>query len=205
MTDLIPAKQSAEQALAYAKSAREYIGYKVEIPNDAAYLSAGTFLQGVEKQIADIEAQRTSWTKPLNQVVKSINAFFKPARDEWELMSTDVRQAMVTYKLAQEQAKLAAQEQARQLQLTAPVTGVGEAAQQYQMLMGFVGAPPVKAAGIAEREVWEWSVVDASAIPREFLCVDEKKVAAYVAEHKGTTSIAGIAVQKSGGLTVRKA
>jgi len=43
-------------------------------------------------------------------------------------------------------------------------------------------------------EVWKWEVVDAAAIPREYLVPDEKRIAGVVRVMKGETRIPGVKV-----------
>lgn len=51
-----------------------------------------------------------------------------------------------------------------------------------------------KVSGISTREVWLFDVVDAAAVPREYLMVDESKIRKVVGALKGDTCIAGIRV-----------
>lgn len=46
----------------------------------------------------------------------------------------------------------------------------------------------------ALRTYWKWELLDAAQVPREFLTVDERKVNAFVREHKGEGKIAGIKI-----------
>jgi hypothetical protein len=51
-----------------------------------------------------------------------------------------------------------------------------------------------KVDGVSHRENWKFEVIDANAIPREYLSIDEKKLGAVVRALKGSTRIAGIRV-----------
>nr|WP_294525808.1 hypothetical protein [uncultured Rhodopila sp.] len=51
---------------------------------------------------------------------------------------------------------------------------------------------PVKAAGMGFGEAWEFEIIDAAAIPREFLKVDEAKIGQYVRAMKQSAKIAGV-------------
>lgn len=49
-----------------------------------------------------------------------------------------------------------------------------------------------KIAGLSYREVWRYRIVDATQIPREYLAVDEQKIAGVVRATKGTITIPGV-------------
>src|SRR5690606_37870114 len=48
--------------------------------------------------------------------------------------------------------------------------------------------------GTAKRVDWKFEIVDASLIPREYLCPDEKKIGAIVKGFKDATNIPGVRV-----------
>lgn len=54
--------------------------------------------------------------------------------------------------------------------------------------------PKVSAAGTSVRKNWKFKIVDASAIPREYLIPDEKRIGEIVRANKDATDIPGIAV-----------
>lgn len=51
-----------------------------------------------------------------------------------------------------------------------------------------------KVTGISYRDVWRFRIVDATNIPREYLCVDEPRIGGVVRAMKGATNIPGIEV-----------
>ena len=51
---------------------------------------------------------------------------------------------------------------------------------------------PPKVAGISTREVWKFEIVDANAIPREYLVVDEARIRKVVQALKGDAKIPGV-------------
>jgi hypothetical protein len=55
-------------------------------------------------------------------------------------------------------------------------------------------AETTRLAGVSYREVWRFEVMDAAKVPREFLCVDEKAIGAYVRAKKGAAQIAVVRV-----------
>ena len=51
-----------------------------------------------------------------------------------------------------------------------------------------------KAEGTSVRTFWKYEIVDEAVIPREFLCVDDKALGAYVRQEKDSASIPGVRV-----------
>jgi hypothetical protein len=60
-----------------------------------------------------------------------------------------------------------------------------------------------KVAGAAVSTPWTYDILDESLIPREYLCVDRKKIAAVVKAMKGDTRIPGIHARPDTALSVR--
>lgn len=166
------------------------------IADEAAYEEAGRALLDMKAKIKVLEDQRKRWVDPLNQTVKSINAFFKPVVTEWENITESLKTAMVTY-----QQRIAAEKQqallaAGQMAAQGTVVGTGAQVQQYQALVALGAAPAPRADGISMREKWSWRVVDAAKIPREYLGIDVAKVNEAVRSGKGATAIPGIEVYR---------
>lgn len=55
-----------------------------------------------------------------------------------------------------------------------------------------VASPIAKANGVSTRKVWRHRVKDAGLVPREFLIVDDKKLAAYAAAMKEGARVPGV-------------
>lgn len=111
------------------------------------------------------------------------------ARKERERLEAERRAAEEAAKAAaaagDEEAAAAAQVQATVLAAEAEVV---------EHLAPAVVEAPVKLAGIATRQDWDFEITDEAAIPREFLIVDEKKVRAYVKAMKSDAKIPGVRV-----------
>ncbi len=160
------------------------------ISSDVEYTDAGQALVRLSKKIKAAEEKRLKWTEPLRAVVDDINATFKPAVEGWKTLVVTLKNAMTTYErqvnAQKQQALLVAAQAAQQGNF-----------QQAHAAAAFAGSEQVVAKGIGSRENWNWRVVNAAVIPREFLMVDEKKVNAFVGQWKGQTQIPGIAVERS--------
>lgn len=57
-----------------------------------------------------------------------------------------------------------------------------------------VGRPAPKVQNTSVRTFWRYEIVDEAAIPREYMCVDERAIGATVRTRKGSTSIPGVRV-----------
>ena len=53
---------------------------------------------------------------------------------------------------------------------------------------------PLKADGLARRQLWKYEVIDAAQVPREYLTVDHPKLGAVVRALKGAVQIPGVRV-----------
>lgn len=82
------------------------------IDSPAMYEVAAEDLQAVKKKAKDLEEQRTKLVAPLNQVVKDINAMFKPPAEFLAQAESTLKSSMLTY--SQEQERLRREEEARQ-------------------------------------------------------------------------------------------
>jgi hypothetical protein len=161
------------------------------------YLQAGQGLVELKSRWKVVEEKRTSLVKPLNDVVKSINAMFKPVLDQWDVTMDVVKRAMHDYQVREAEAQRKALEEAARL------AQQGQTGQEFTALVAQGSAIPVKAQGVSTRVMWRWRVVDAAAVPREYLCVDAAKVEALVKEHKEGAKIPGIEVYREEIMAVR--
>ncbi len=101
----------------------------------------------------------------------------------------------------EEAAKLAAKAAAIEERSAAKVDAL-------QMRAATVVAPVIqseapKVAGTSTREEWRWEVVDADAVPREYLVVDEVKLGRVVRALKGDAKIPGVRIYPVRGLAAR--
>lgn len=64
-------------------------------------------------------------------------------------------------------------------------------------------APPAQAKGVSTRRIWKHCIEDETAIPREFLMPDEKKIKRYVSAVGGNTKIPGVRVYSEAQVSAR--
>ncbi len=160
-----------------------------------------------------LEAQRVSLVKPLNDHVKFINGQFKDWMAPLESADQAVREKVLTYQ--REQSRIAAEAQAAEEErIRAEQARRAEEAEAANVPLApapppmteTLPAPPPKTTRSAlgtttTRKVWQYEITDAEAIPREYLAVDEKKIAAVV--RAGIRSIAGVRIFETEQLAVR--
>ncbi len=134
---------------------------------------AAKLLKEVKASYKSLEAQRTSVTKPLGALKKAIDGWFKPAKDALLAEEKFLKTVIADFVVAQEQARVA------QLQ-----AGNHEAALAIE--------PAVLPQGVRTTTTWQFEIVDASKIPREFLVPDAAAIQAHVAANKANSSIPGV-------------
>lgn len=88
------------------------------------------------------------------------------------------------------------------------IEAAAEKAEQLKMEAAITTAPIVNvpltiAKGISAREEWDFEIVDANAVPREYLMIDEKVIRAMVKARKGQTKIPGVRVFSRKNLAAR--
>lgn len=169
----------------------------LSISNAAEYLQAGQGLVEIKSRWKAVEEKRTSLVKPLNDVVKNINAMFKPVLDQWDTTMDVVKRAMLDYQVREADA------QRKALQAAATMAQQGQTGQEFHALVAQGSAMPVKPQGITSRVIWRWKVTDAALVPREYLCVDASKLDAVVKEAKEGVKIPGIEVYREEVMAVR--
>jgi len=208
MTDTVmtaqQAQEEAKNLLVMAQTVSAARG-DFEIQTEEQFLEVGNALREIQGRIKNVETRRKEWVDPLNKTVRSINGFFKPVVAEWETVVACFKRALTAYQRKKEEESRKALEEAAKIAADGNATGMTQDAQQYQALVAQGSALPPKAQGISTRESWKFRVTDASAVPREYLCVDEKKIAAVVKLSKGDTQIPGIEVYREDTVVVRSA
>lgn len=178
---------------------------------------ASDILSWIATSKKKLEGQRVGLVKPLNDHVKFINNQFKDWMAPLNDADSAVRSKMLTYQ--QEQNRIAAEaraveeeriraERAEQERLTAEAEESGEPIQPIQPPMP---APDVPAmpdrttrstlGTTTVRKIWTFEITNESAIPREYLVADEKKIRAVV--KAGIRNIDGVRVFEIDQLSVR--
>lgn len=131
-------------------------------------------------------------------------------REEQEKKAREELAARMEKERAEEAARL--QREADELAAAGKVAAAEEAqAAATEVAETPVYVPPVVVQsevpivrGVSGRKTWDFEIVDATKIPREFLMVDEQKIRGVVRAMKGQTQIPGVRAFESESLAFRK-
>jgi len=189
MTSLVPADVGpeaqgettrAQQAVAMVASIR------VQTTEDIAAVSP--LLQQIKGEIKRLEERKKAITKPLNDALKAVRDLFRPAEDALGQAEGHLKTEIGRAQLAIHEANRRAMEATQAALAQNDVRGAALASGSIQA----TEAP----AGISYREVLEFRIVDAAALPRGFLMPDERRIRAYITEHGAKASIPGVVIEK---------
>lgn len=167
MNDLTILNRDVEEVLS------ELASWEGDIRNAADYEETAIFLQrvkGLMKKVAEYyEADRKRQYEIYQAVLWEINSVTKPLSQAEASMKTAITRYHKTIS-----------------------NKIAEGADSTEIMAS--AFPDVK--GLSLVETWSHKVVDEAAVPREYLTVDEKKVAAEVKRMKGMTDIPGVTVER---------
>lgn len=181
------AQRMAQHAQRYVIEADNYV-----CEDRAQFLTGADQLRTIKGVSKQLEDKRLSVTKPLNDVIKTINDWFrgpKAALDQAERRYKDRMGAFEQIerrKLAEQQAeadrkaRLEQEELERRAQKAIDRGNTEKAAQLMiaaaEVQPAKAELAPVKAAGMSFGEIFDFEVIDAELIPREYLMVDLSKI-----------------------------
>lgn len=185
------------------------------IANQEQYETAGTVLKEVKSRYNELDKQRKSITKPLDDAKKAVMDLFKQPLSLLETAEKKIKGLMVGY--ADEQERKAKEEQLRLQRLAdaeaekerkkleakiarAEASGKLEKAEELEAQKDAIEAIDVPVIvpqaetqkGISYREKWSAVVVDEKLVPREYLIVNQSALDKVAAATKGSLSIPGV-------------
>jgi exonuclease VII large subunit len=174
------------------------------------YEAAANDLQKIKGALKRLQELRLSITRPMDEAKKRIMDLFRAPEQKLQNAELAIKRAMNTFitdqarereRLQREQEERARKERERlQKQAEkAAAKGQTEKAAELEHRAETVVAPTVqietpRVAGVQTREIWRFEIVDQSALPREYLMPDEKKIGGVVRALKGDTNIPGVRV-----------
>lgn len=177
--------------LAIASEQSELAGVAAEIAHfdvcdDDSLALAGELLVDVKTRQKRITEMKQSATRPMNEALKNIRAWFAPAEELLGTIEREVKNKVASYhtllEIERERATEAlGKEGATSAEVGAALTNLGAAQ-----------AP--KTAGVSMREVWDFEVLDMRAVPVGFLQVNEADVRRAIAN--GLHAIPGLRIFK---------
>lgn len=158
-----PAAEEAGQIRSIAEA------LSITTPAEAEF-AAGA-LREVAQRRDQLDAQRKRWVEPLKRVSKEIDEAFRPAIRSLEAAETAIKTALGRYALAAEARR------AEALREAAALARAGDHAEASAAIEA-ASADVVDLAGVSVREEWTGEVVDAAALPREYMRPDTAKLEA---------------------------
>lgn len=126
-------------------------------------------------KIKHIEAMRTKLTRPILDLKREVDSWFEPTKSPALKLEKILKTAISTFRTAEKQRKIAALR-----------AGDHEGALAMD--------EPTLSAGVQDRTLWRWRVVDKSKIPAEYWALDAAKIQARVTALKAQCDIPGIEV-----------
>lgn len=175
---------------------RELDTFTVANDDDSAF--AADLIREVKAKHKELDDRRKEVTGPLNQTVKTINGWFKPALDTLESAEKKLKAKVALY-LTEREAK------ARE---ALALAAAAQTAQEASAALASAPAPAAMPQGMSMRQIWKWRIVDESAVPRSFCAVDSSRVDAELrgALRDGSTppAIAGIEFYQEASMAVRR-
>lgn len=210
MTELVPdaeVKELRTQADDIVAAANALV-----VADDKGMGNATELLGWIASAKKGFEGKRKMLVKPLNDHVKTINTMFKEYTAPLEAADSTLRGKVLSYRQEQERIrreeearlrKLAEEERAR-LEEEAEREGTPppppmpipqvQVRRQAKTTRGDFGT-------VSAKKVWDFEIVDASAVPPEFLMVNEKAIRAAV--KAGVRNIPGVNIYQKEELSVR--
>lgn len=167
------------------------------VETDAEAQTATTQIKALKEAVKEIETERRKLTDPLNAVVKQINAKFSPVVDLYERAEKILKGQIIAYQTA------ARKREAQAFENAAALAQAGDAAAATQALIAASVSAPAALGGVSTRTLWRARVVDVSQVPREYLIVNEKALAALATTTKGAATIPGVEFYAEESLAVR--
>jgi hypothetical protein len=196
------ATTKAEQALMLARG--------VIISTDLQYTNAGVEMLSIKSFLKELEVERKKITDPIQKAKDAVMEFFNRPKNDATKAVEIIGKAMQDYQTKKEElarienARLAdiakkeadkLAEKARKEAERGNHAKAEELKQQAAMrsvIVPIVTVEAPKIAGLTTRTNWSYEVVDINLVPREYMCVDDKKLGAVIRATKGTLLIPGI-------------
>lgn len=181
----------------------------IVVDSPEADTRAAEFLRSIKTVRTKIKDAFEPATKAAHQAHRSILAVVKDIDAPLAEAESNVKKKVGAFRHAQEQARLAQerrmQEQQRKMEderRLAEATRLeeeGKAKEAEAVIEAPVEAVPVKIAsavpkteGVHARVTWKHRVTDVALVPRGFLVVDDKALAALARRSKGEASVSGV-------------
>lgn len=203
------AKQEEEGAIVLLSTAQSLV-----IQSAGEYEQAVKFRDMAKKREREIEARRVAITGPINAGLKAVNDMFRPARETCKSAVAVVDDGCRGYlrevqRRQQEEVRRAQAERQKQLledaERAAKVAEAeGDAAKADRIIeaaflpeqaprpVAIATEAAPKVAGHSVRTTWDYRVTDPTIVPREYLMLNDKMLAAKARTEKANAHVPGI-------------
>ncbi len=189
---LLPVETLESARAEFAGLVKELAGYSITTTDEMN--AFGAMLEEVRTKGKKIREHYDSEREPALRAVENIRNFYKPALDALDAAEKALKSALAAGQARIEEQNRKALAAAQSASSPSEVLAASAAIQ-----------PATLPTGVHMRETWSFEIVDESIIPREFLCVDEKKIRAHVAQYHEATRIPGVIVTKKATIVARGA
>ena len=138
------------------------------------------------------------------------NLFFKNFTEPLEGFKYEISRKMLTFRQEQEtsrrkqEERLRKEQEAIQKKLEKKAERRGEVAPEPLPIVAIPEAPKTTfndLGAVTAKKIWTWEITNENVIPREYLCVDEKKINGLV--RAGVREIRGIKIYQKETLAVK--
>lgn len=179
--DLVKAGELALEYKTDAEKTHEFIG-EMTVVSSAQYEAAASICADIITQAKEIDGKRREFVDPLNEVVKNLNAFFKPPLEWLDKCEAILKKKLVLF--VNGEAK-------KRDQLLLQAGKSDDSGLSEELIEQADAHVPPKVAGVAMVTTWKGEVVDADKIPREYLIPDVKVLNALTKAKAGDPAIPG--------------
>lgn len=198
LNSMIPDKQKIELV---KKEVDEFLYeyQEVKITTSDEYTGAGDLVKQVENKIKKVEEKRKEYTKPLDDLKKTIMADFKQISEPLEKFVNEVRGKMLSWykedQIRKDAEQKAIEEKAmeeakknKQSEVIVPIVN------DIKTQRGDVSTTTVK-------KIWKWEITDESLVPREYLCVNGPAITQAIRD--GVKTIEGLRIYQEESIAIR--
>lgn len=205
-----------QESLKLANEVEVRIARYQKIETVEVYQEANLDLRDIKGRIAKVTELRFSVTRPLDEAKKRLMDIFAVPLNKLSSAEIFIKRGMLAFQQEQERVRRAEEDRQREIarkeeekqrkileEKAARAAAAGKAAKAEALRekkeQVFVPAPIVesqtpKLDGTITKKVWKYRIVDVSAIPREYMIPDEKKIGAMVRASKGTLRVDGVEI-----------
>jgi hypothetical protein len=133
-----------------------------------------------------LEDMKRKATQPMNDALKEIRSWFKPAQDFYKECESTIKIKLSMYHERQER------EQRKALAEAAEAVQEGTAQEVSTALAKMEQAEEPDITGLSYRTIWDFEVIDAEQVPRAFLQINEQALRLFVSQHQESAALPGV-------------